>query len=341
MILKNFRKPNDIKQGLKILIYGSDGCGKSLVTLGFPKIAYIDSEAKISVYENNSKYNKNIEFIMDTNNYNKTIEAMKEIISNKDSCEIETIVIDSETNIYETMNVVMMEVEEERARKKAIKKGDSVEFAVNDANVSQRAYGKIKNKYNSLKALRLQLSSMGINIITVAHLKELMDNNQNKIGETSDLRKGATHDYDVIIKCCKEKDIITQKFKFIAYIEKDTTETFELGEKVDFTWVDGEVSNIIYERLKGYIEKSGSIINNYQTVEELFENNIKEDEEFKGFNLEERQNKFKKIYTKLDEVGKEKAKELLKEKTKSGKISEVQDIKIFDEILNTLENSRV
>lgn len=339
MSLKSFRKPNARKQGLKILIYGLDGCGKSLITLGFPKVVYIDSEAKGFVYENNPKYNKNLEFVMDTNNYDKTTTALKEILSDENCHGIKTIVIDSETNIYETMNVVMMELEEERARKKAIKHGNNVEFAVNDANVSQRAHGKIKNKHNSLKALKLQLSSMGVTVIAIAHLKDLIDTNtQTKIGEVADLRKGSNYDYDIVIKCCKEKDIMTQKYKFIAYIEKDTTETFELGEKIDFTWTDGQFSNVIYEKLKPYIEQDGSIINNYESVETLLENNIQEDKEFKSINLEDKEEEFKNLYMKLDEIGKLKAKELLNQKTKTGKFSEIEDINVFNEILDILKD---
>lgn len=341
MTLKIFRKPNVRKQGLKFLIYGLDGCGKSLVALGFPNIAYIDSEAKVFVYENNPKYNKNLEFVMDTNNYDKTTEALKEILSNKECSGVKTVVIDSETNIYETMNVVMMEVEEERAKLKALKNGNNVEFAVNDANVSQRAYGKIKNKHNSLKSLKLQLSSMGISVISIAHLKDIMNKDQVKTGETADLRKGATHDYDVIIKCCKEKDIRTQKTKFVAYIEKDTTETFSIGEVIDFTWEGGEVSNIIYDRFKPYMERTGLIINNYESVETLVEKNIEDDAEFKIIGIETKQKELIEIITKLDEDGKNQAKTVFQKIANTTTIGEIQDIKIFDKLIEEIKKIQI
>lgn len=332
-----FRKPSERKQGLKILIYGLDGCGKSLISLGFPKVGYIDSEAKGFVYESNPKYNQNLEFVMDSNNYNKTIEAMKEILSDKECYGIKTLVLDSETNMYETMNVSMMELEEERARIKAIKHKKDVEFAINDANVSQRAYGKIKNKHNSLKALKLQLSAMGVNVISIAHMKDVLDNNQIKIGETPDLRKGSTHDYDIIIKCIKEKDIITRKYKFIAYIEKDTTETFEVGEKIDFTWEDNNVHNEIYERLKPYMDKNGLIINNYETIENLVNTDIKEDEEFNEFELLEKEEQFKAIFQSLSDEKKKEAKNIVKELNGSVKISEIKDLQIFEEIIEKIK----
>lgn len=334
---KFFRKPSERKQGLKILIYGSDGCGKSLITLGFPNVVYIDSEAKGFVYESNPKYNKNLVAVMDTNNYNEAIEALKYILAEKDLGGIKTLVIDSETNIYETMKVVMMELEEERAKKKAIKHGNNVEFAVNDANVSQRAYGKIKNKHNSLKSLKLQLSAMGISVISIAHMKDQLDNNQNKIGEIPDLRKDAKYDYDIVIKCAKEKDIMTQKYKFIAYIEKDTTETFQINEKVDFTWDEGEFGNIIYDKLQPYMEKNGLIINNYKSVETLLEDNINEDDDFKAMNLEYKINEFKDLFSKLNKDGKEKAKSILKEIANTTKIGEIIDVEVFDKVLEEIK----
>ena len=334
---KFFRKPSERKQGLKILIYGLDGCGKSLIALNFPKIVYIDSEAKGFVYESNPKYNKNLIGVMDTNSYNEATQALESIVAEKDLGGVKTVVIDSETNIYETMNVVMMDLEEERARRKAIKNGDNVEFAVNDANVSQRAHGKIKNKHNGLKALKLQLSAMGVNIISIAHMKDQIDKNQNKIGEIPDLRKGATHDYDIIIKCAKEKDIMTQKYKFIAYIEKDTTETFQVNEKIDFTWNDGNFENVIYDRLKPYMEKSGLIINNYKSVSTLLEDNIKEDEDFKTMSLEEKETEFKDIFINLDDKGKEKVKYILKEIANTTKISDIKDEEVFNKVLEEMK----
>lgn len=338
MSLKDFfRKPSERKQGLKILIYGLDGCGKSLISLGFPKIGYIDSEAKGFVYESNPKYNKNLEFVMDSNNYSKTTEAIKEILSDEDCYGIKTLVIDSETNMYETMTVSMMEVEEARARKKAKENKTDVEFAVNDANVSQRAYGKIKNKHNSLKAFKLQLSARGVNVISIAHTKDLMDKNQNKIGEIPDLRKGSTHDYDIIIRCYKEKDIITKKYKFIAYIEKDTTEVLPVGKEIDFTWENNEINNKIYELLEPYMNKNGLIINDYETVENLVSQETKADEEFNGIALSEKEEEFKNIFQELDDDKKQKAKEILKEVSGSVKIKEIKDIKVFEEIINRMK----
>lgn len=130
---------------------------------------------------------------------------------------------------------------------------------------------------------------------------------------------------------------MTQKYKFMAYIEKDTTETFQVNEKIDFTWNDGNFENIIYDRLKSYMEKSGLIINNYKSVSTLLEDNIKEDEDFKAMSLEEKETEFKDIFINLDDKGKEKVKYILKEIANTTKISDIKDEEVFNKVLEEMK----
>ena len=293
-IIKGFRKAQSRKQGLKVLIYGTDGVSKSTTALGFPKLAIVDTESKLGVYENHPYFGKNIEAIADTSEYYQILDLAEEVLKHPE--EISTFVIDSETNLYESLQVSMMELEEARARKK----GGNVD----DANVSVRGWGKVKLNNARLKNLKAQLSAKGITVISIAHKEDEMQKvgeNNVKVGEKPALRKNSTHDYDVIIRMYKEKDIATGRPKFMAEIEKDTTMTFIVGEKIDTTWSDSSnPTNVIYERLSKYING----MEDKKVVETSYDKSIQVTVD-KGLQVdvtfEEVSDKFTKLFAKLGE----------------------------------------
>lgn len=312
-----FRKPQKTLQGLKILAYGEDGAGKSLFGLTFPEIAIIDTEAKLGVYENNTKYNMNIKAIADSVNYYDVIDLLEQI--NKSPKDFKTFITDSETNLYEIMQVACMEVEEERARKK----GNNVD----DQTISMRGYGKIKLNNARLKNLKAQASANGVTIISIAHKEDIFQESngkQIKIGEKPALRKNSKHDYDVVLRFFKEKDIVTGEYKYVAEVEKDTTSTFKLGTKVE---------GITYEHFKEYIEQNQqneSVSTNYgSSIKSNMENMQQEQEDHDALVKE-----FKTLYAnavKVDEANKAKVASVMKEKgvekyndpTKTSELKEV------------------
>lgn len=233
-----WRKPQQRRQGLKILAYGGDGDGKSCFMLTFPKLAVIDTESKLGVYENDERFNKNILGVADTVNYYDAIELAEDVVKNPKVYN--TFVIDSETNLYDSMQVAVMEVEEERAIKN--------KKSVDDATVSQRGWGKVKLNNARLKNLKAQMSANGTTIISVAHKEDLfqeINGKQIKIGEKPALRKNSGHDYDIVLRFFKEKDIATGDFKFYAEVTKDTTNTYKVGTKLE---------NVSYDNWRKYIE---------------------------------------------------------------------------------------
>ena len=282
------RKPrkNGRRQGLKILVYGVDGSGKSLFGLGFPRLAVIDAESKLGVYEGTER-GKNIIAVADTSNYYDSLEVVNEVIA---SGECESLMIDSETYIYEGMQVACMEVEEERAKKK---KGN-----IDDQIVSQRGYGKIKLNASRLKLLKAQASAKGVTIISTAHKEDIMQKvgeNNIKVGEKPSLRKNSNHDFDVILRFYKEKDLATGEYKFFAEVEKDTTETLKLGSIVE---------NPSYDLFKNYIENNNKLEIIETNYDKTIENNMETMEnEAKDFDtlVEE----FETIFKKLKEQDKE------------------------------------
>lgn len=324
MALKGFRKKADRKQGLKILLYGTDGTSKSVIALGFPKIAIVDTESKLGVYESNPLFNENIEAIIDTAEYYEVCDAMDEVLQHAD--EIDTFIIDSETNLYESMQVAMMELEESRAKKKGQNIDDSV--------VSQRGWGKVKLNNARLKNLKAQLSAKGITIICIAHKEDEMQKvgEQNiKVGEKPALRKNSTHDYDVIIRTFREKDLATGKPKFMCEIEKDSSNTFEKGEIIDMTWKDAKhPSNVIWERLSGYIKG----MENKEVVESHYDkaiNNTIYTGLDNSMSFEETSEKFAQLFSKLGSHDKE-LKSHYADMLKAKGIKSYKDAAYFDDL---------
>lgn len=323
-----FRKPEQRKQGLKILAYGEDTSGKSVFTLSFPKLAVIDTESKIGVYENNPKYNKNIEAIADTVDYYEVIKLQDEVITNPK--KYATFITDSETNLYDDMQVSAMEVEEAKAEK--YKKN------IDDAVVAQRGWGKVKLNNARYRNNKSQMSALGITIISVAHKKDIMEEQggkQIKIGEKPDLKEGSKHDYDVILRFYKTKT--NGKFKFFAEVEKDTTQTYTIGTTLE---------NVTYDNWKNYIEGNQQ----FKTVETSYNraidsninNMTKED------SIEESESPLKALKTQVTTLAKEKSatsdevktivKELLAKYHSSGNPNKIDDIEKLKELLEELKN---
>lgn len=249
------RKKQERQQGLKILAYGVNGGGKSVYGLGFPEVAVLDAEAKIGVYETSEKHGKNIVAVADTSNYYDTLSVLEEVISTK-ACK--TFMVDSETYIYEAMQVSAMEVEEERAKKKG---GDPTDQAV-----SQRGWGKIKLNTARFRGLKAQASSNGITLIVTAHKEDVMQKvgqDSVKVGEKPSLRKNSEHEYDVVLRFFKEKDLATGKIKYLAEVEKDTTETFEVGDIIENPCYDNT--------FKAYVERTSKL----ETVKSSYDKTIK------------------------------------------------------------------
>ncbi|QDX94650.1 hypothetical protein EEL30_21650 [Brevibacillus laterosporus] len=295
-----FRKPEERKQGLKILFYGENGSGKSWTALTFPKNAVVDSESKIGVNESNPRFKDNIVGIADTSNYYDVVELMEQVLKDPKICK--TFTVDSYTKVYNSVQVSAMEVEEERARKK----GGNVD----DQTISMRGHGKVKLNVVRLDDFIAQASAKGINVIAVAHkedVKQKSGDNWIKIGEKPDLRKNAEHTFDVVFRFYKEKDIVTGEYKYCADVEKDTTNTYKLGTKIE---------NVTYENFKEYIERNSKakiIDSNYdKTIQTNMEGMKKEQEDFETIVKE-----FKDLYKRLgdtDPENKSKIGKLMKEK---------------------------
>lgn len=219
-IFDKLRKPNARKKGLKILVYGPTGVGKTLFALSFPRVIAVDSEDGYSWYEGTDKA-KNLLSVLDSQSY----DDLEELLDDSEDAEgkFDTLVIDSETKIYENIQEALQSVEELRASRKG--------RDVLDANLSVRSWGKIKQLSSRLQNAKLRLASQGVNIVSVAQSADVMEdagnNTRIKVGEKPDMAKKAPFDYDVILR------LFTKDGKFYGVVEKDRTNTYKLGTELE------------------------------------------------------------------------------------------------------------
>ena len=227
----SFRKARATKIGGKFLSYGESGSGKSTFQLTFPKVACIDSETGIAHYEgkdielNNGKTYNNLVMVDNTSDLDELESDLDDFINGEYDGQIETLSIDSETKFYNTMQIGATEVEERRARKKG---GD-----VDDAGISVKQWGRIKIINMKLQQAKIDLSSKGTHVVSVAQEIELKDDDGKKvIGYKPDMHKSVKFDYDTILRhyTKKEKD---GSVSFWAEVIKDRTNVTKVGQQIE------------------------------------------------------------------------------------------------------------
>lgn len=223
-----FKKPEEVKSGLKFLIYGATGTGKTWFTLSFPKIVGIDTEDGWSRYLN-KPIGKNIELILTSSSASDLEEALDEIEDELvGTNKIKTFALDSYTKIYENQQFALQSLAEKRQRRKG---GDT-----EDVGMSVRDWGKLKLNTKKIQATQLKLASMGINIIDVAQeadIKEKRGENWVVVGHKPDLSKGVEFDYDVVLRFITEEDKKNKSVLYKAEVLKDRTGTFKKYDVID------------------------------------------------------------------------------------------------------------
>jgi transcriptional regulator with AAA-type ATPase domain len=76
-----FRKASTKRLGLKVLLMGEKGVGKSVFALSFPKVYAMDAETGMAFYENHPVFGKNLEAIANTQDFNELQEAIEELMN--------------------------------------------------------------------------------------------------------------------------------------------------------------------------------------------------------------------------------------------------------------------
>lgn len=213
-----FRKAQESFVGGKFMLYGATGAGKSSFILTFPKIGAIDTEAGLSNYEGH----ENLLFVANTTSYKDVSDAIDEIEENYMD-EIETFAIDSETKVYDSMQITCLDIEEKRAKQKG---GD-----IDDTNLSVRSWGRIKNLVKRLQSAKIDLSSKGVFIVSTAQEQDItkqVGGERVVIGQKADAHKSLPYDYDVVLRLFAEEKVEKGKKVAIykAEVLKDRTGVF-------------------------------------------------------------------------------------------------------------------
>lgn len=311
-----FKKVEETKTALKVLGFGATSSGKTLFGLSFPEVCAIDSENGMAFYKNES----NLKYILETTSAIETEEALDEL---EDMNDIKTFIVDSETKIYENMQHSALELAEKRARKK----GQSVD----DANISQREWGKIKLINKRIQSTKITLASKGINIVSIAQEKEIKEkqgDNWVVVGHAPDTAKGLEYDYDIVLRFYTEENKKEGIVKYYAEVKKDRTRKYKKGDIIENpsfkNWED------VYD---SSVSKKESVVD--------FKKDIEKDEkatESEIENAEKLVSEFKSLISSLDDDKKDMAKGKIKELGLSVKTMKNEDPKKLNELVKYIKS---
>ena len=259
-----FRQAKAAKIGGKFLSYGESGSGKSTFQLTFPNVACIDSETGIAHYEgkditlNNGKMYNNLVMVDNTSDLDELEEDLDAFIEGEYDGKINTLSIDSETKFYNTMQIGATEVEERRARKKG---GD-----VDDAGISVKQWGRIKILNMKLQQAKIDLSSKGTHVVSVAQEVKIKDDDGKKvIGYKPDMHKSVKFDYDTILRHYTKKDK-EGNVSFWAEVIKDRTNVTKVGQHIENPCYD--IWKDYYDSMNGLEVNKTSYKNDLKTSTE-------------------------------------------------------------------------
>ena len=221
-----FKKPEEVMSGLKFLIFGATGTGKTWFALSFPEIVGVDTEDGWARYIH-KPIGKNIKHILTSSSATDLEDALDEIETEMVG-QIKTFVLDSYTKVYENQQFALQSLAEKRQRRK----GGSDE----DVGMSVRDWGKLKLNTKRIQATQLMLASKGVNIVNVAQeadIKEKRGENWVVVGHKPDLSKGVEFDYDVVLRFITEDDKKNKTVNYKAEVLKDRTGTFKKYDVID------------------------------------------------------------------------------------------------------------
>lgn len=318
-----FRKSAANKIGGKFLVYGATGTGKSLFGLTFPDSIAIDSEAGLAHYEgvsvslNNGNTYNNLKFVDTTSDLDTLEEDLEDFVDIAEENKCQTLIVDSESKIYAGLQVAANEVEEKRARRKG--------KDANDVNISVLSWGRIKLINMRLQQTKIDLSSKGYHIVSVAQEQEIKDEDGKKIlGYKPDCYKTLPYDYDIVCRFFNKKE--SDGIHYYAEIIKDRTNVTKVGDVVE---------NPCYDIWKEYFDSRSGLI--------VSETSYKKDMTTSTESMEDKAEKSEVLATEFKEVLKSlkdnkdallAVNKLMKEKNVSLKTLEVQSPETLTELID-------
>ena len=264
-----FRKPATKKLGIKVLALGKEGTGKTVFALSFPRIASIDGEAGQSLYEGTER-GQNIVLIDNTQSYKDLEDSVDYIEENHEEEDIQSLVVDSETKIFNNLEETLMTIEEKKAKKKGVDE--------NDANLSIRSRGRIKYIAKRLQNLKIDLSGKGVNVVSIAQAKDVQVKQGDSwvvTGVIPDMVKGSAFDYDIVLEFYTEEDAKGNTI-YKAKVLKDRSEIHKKGDIIENPTY--KIWSSVAELRKDAEVLNTSFVKGLESDKEAYEKQLEEDE---------------------------------------------------------------
>lgn len=226
-----FKPAKKVKKSLKIAVYGEPGTGKTWFGLQAPgRKAVIDTENGTDFYAEHFQFD-----VVKTRLYSEVKKALDYIEANPTKYDV--LIVDPITNVYQ----VLKDAAQMNAEKRAKRKGRNED----DASLTFRDWGIVKNKYNSLIS---RLCNLPCHVVITGWLKDIYEgegDNMKKVGTRIDADKKTEYQPDVIIRL--EVDKHGNRY---GVIEKDRTMTYQKGQRV---------KDIAFENFLGAVNKVGTV----------------------------------------------------------------------------------
>lgn len=225
-----FRKPGGKKTGLKFLVIGRSGVGKTVFALSAPKVAILDAETGAHLYEDKEE-GRNLVGVSNTQSFEDLAEALEEILEDHEDMGVESVVIDSETKFFNDINQTVIYIEEKKAKAKG---KDPL-----DSQLSIRSYGIIGRKAEELQNLKIDVSAAGVNVISIAQETDvtkfdMKSGTSEVIGTKPKMKKEAEFDYDIVLTLFTEGDVDKgEEVKYFAKVNKDRSKTFKRNDIIE------------------------------------------------------------------------------------------------------------
>lgn len=186
MTMQNpFKKSKEIKERLKLFLYGDTGTGKTFLSLQFPSPAVIDLEKGTVPYGKTFNFN-----VLEAKTLKEIHEGIQYLATEKH--EYKTLVIDPITMVYEMLQDKWMNIFLERNKKSAGNKQDFYIFQPSD-------WKTIKDDW---KNFIRKILSLDMNIICIARQKPLYADGEfmKVIGDTYDVDRATAYYFDTVIQ---------------------------------------------------------------------------------------------------------------------------------------------
>ncbi len=220
-LLSNFKPAESVKKRLKIAVYGPSGVGKTWFALHFPKVAVIDMEGGTDHYGGKFPFH-----VVRTKSVKEVIQYVEAFASEKH--DFETLVIDPITLVWSQLQTGRQDVKERKAAAKdRSKQTKDWNEATDIETFTQADWNAVKKIYNKLMTTLINLD---MHVVLIGRQNDLTETKPNgdivKLGVKMDSEKNTVYAMDTVFRL----DVVNGKR--LAFIEKDRTMTFQIGDKV-------------------------------------------------------------------------------------------------------------